>query len=318
MIKIEEVKLKSESVNLDLINSQSELINVDKVNDQVNSQELNSKFITRKSCGWGLLLKVLFFQFVVCCFVFLVLFSFKKIYPDKFKTISAQLSLAMNSGSKFCDGLDLNFNELGKSFNLQNQTSQNKASRQDHSYKNLNGEANALENARINLQNDSLSDCSKLENSSEKIMIDDLENISQDDGDVCFFEFVLPVNGDRVSSKFGPRIDPITQKQGDFHRGVDIPSNVGSPIWAIADGKVVQAAYSEKSGNFMIITHSNGYESRYAHCSKLLKKAGDFVKKGEKIALVGQTGNTTGPHLHVGFRKDGEWIDPKIVFPNYG
>ena len=127
-----------------------------------------------------------------------------------------------------------------------------------------------------------------------------------------------PIKGGKISSKFGSRIDPLTRKTGDFHNGVDIVASVGTPILSTFDGEVIKASNSDKSGNFIIILHGKGYESRYAHCDKLLKKVGDKVKKGEMIAKTGQTGATTGPHLHFGVRKDGKWLDPKILFPNYG
>lgn len=336
MVKIEEVKLNKivdgngelKGSDLNSLKFQSEQINTVKLDDSSKVTGSNSKFFAKKNNRQGLFFKVLFFQFVVSSFVFLVLFSLKKVYPDKFKAVSAQLNLAIDDGPKFYEGLDLKINEFNKNFNLQKQNvkqNSNDAKQKNNSEENklFNRNVSAIElpmkKEEMELQSESLNGNGlKLENNSEKIMIDDLESISRDDGDVFFFEFALPVHSNKVSSKFGPRINPLTKQKGDFHNGVDIPSSVGTPIWSIADGKVVRAAYSEKSGNFIIISHDNGYESRYAHCSKLLKKAGDLVKKCEKIALVGQTGNTTGPHLHVGFRKDGKWIDPKVVFPNYG
>lgn len=305
--KMEEVKLNN--VDLNSLNSQNEQIKL----DSKNSVKLknNDKNLHGKNDKKNLFIKILFFQFLVSGFVFLILFSLKKVYPDKFKTISAQLNLAINEGPKFYDGLGSKIDEINKSLNFKQQNG-----------KQLNFNKNNSGNFKhsLALGNEEAIPVSlnKSDVNYEKINIDDLENSSCDDGDVFFFDFVPPVGSGKVSSKFGERIDPITKKKGDFHNGVDIVASVGTPIYSISDGRVIKSGYSKRSGNFIIVLHQNGYESRYAHCSELLKKVGDKVKKGEKIALTGATGDVTGAHAHVGFKKDGKWLDPKVIFPNYG
>lgn len=102
--------------------------------------------------------------------------------------------------------------------------------------------------------------------------------------------FLMPTRG-RISSRYGMR-------NGRMHRGLDIAASVGTPIKAADGGKVVYAGWKSAYGNLVEIDHGNGYKTRYAHCSKILVKVGDKVYKGQHIANVGNTGRSTGPHLH--------------------
>lgn len=105
-----------------------------------------------------------------------------------------------------------------------------------------------------------------------------------------------PVEG-RVGSGFGFRIDPINGRAA-LHTGLDFPSDVGTPILAAAGGMVVVSEKHAAYGNMIEIDHGNQLITRYAHTSKLLVKVGQMVKRGQKIAEVGTTGRSTGPHLH--------------------
>ena len=96
----------------------------------------------------------------------------------------------------------------------------------------------------------------------------------------------------------------------DFHRGIDIPSAVGTDIYAAQTGKVVVATKHSSYGNYIVVDHGGGISTLYAHCSKLLVKVGDTVKQGDHIAEMGATGNVTGPHLHFEVRVDGKIQDP--------
>ncbi len=149
---------------------------------------------------------------------------------------------------------------------------------------------------------------------------DDLKNcdnlLNGEDDDVMFLTFKHPLKG-RISSKYGSRENPISSGKKDFHHGVDIAVKDGTPVFAIADGVVKKTANSQRSGNFLSIKHGQEYESIYAHCSKILVPQGRNVKKGEKIALSGHTGNVTGAHLHLGIKKNGSWINPAEIFPEY-
>jgi len=105
-----------------------------------------------------------------------------------------------------------------------------------------------------------------------------------------------PVDGP-VGSGFGFRIDPITGRAA-LHTGLDFPSDVGTPIHAAAGGMVVVSEVHPAYGNMIEIDHGNSLITRYAHASKLLVKTGMMVKRGQKIAEVGTSGRSTGPHLH--------------------
>ncbi|MFA9398158.1 MAG: peptidoglycan DD-metalloendopeptidase family protein [Clostridiaceae bacterium] len=97
---------------------------------------------------------------------------------------------------------------------------------------------------------------------------------------------------------------------GGFHKGVDIGSSYGSPIYAAMEGTITFAGWEGGYGYMVKINHGDGIETYYGHCSQLLVNAGDNVSKGEQIALVGSTGDSTGPHLHFEVRINGETVNP--------
>lgn len=113
----------------------------------------------------------------------------------------------------------------------------------------------------------------------------------------------------RISDDYGWRIHP-TLGVKQFHSGVDLAAPTGTAIYAAYDGKVVASSYSSSMGNYIMIDHGDGLYTIYMHASKLYAKNGDIVVRGETIAAVGSTGRSTGPHLHFGVRKDGEYVSP--------
>jgi len=120
-----------------------------------------------------------------------------------------------------------------------------------------------------------------------------------------------PVTIGFVSSNFGYRLSPIHNKWR-FHKGLDVAAPRGTDIYAPQNGIVIISEYRSGYGNLIEIDHGYGIRTRYAHASKLLKKVGSNVKKGDVIALVGSTGNSTGPHLHYEIYIDGVAVDPKL------
>ena len=120
---------------------------------------------------------------------------------------------------------------------------------------------------------------------------------------------VTPVDASWSASSFGWRIDPFTG-QNAVHEGVDFISDVGTPVFAAAGGVVISAEKHPQYGNLVEIDHGNDFVTRYAHASKLLVKAGDVVQRGRKIAEVGSTGRSTGPHLHFEVRYRGVAQNP--------
>lgn len=117
-----------------------------------------------------------------------------------------------------------------------------------------------------------------------------------------------PVSG-LVTSRFGWRSHPVSG-QDDFHTGVDIAAAQGTPILAALPGVVEQTGYSESYGNFVVLRHSDNLRTTYNHCSEILVKEGEQLARGDRIALVGSTGISTGPHLHFEVEVKGLKADP--------
>lgn len=107
---------------------------------------------------------------------------------------------------------------------------------------------------------------------------------------------IYPTFG-RISDAWGSRIHPIT-KSLEFHHGIDISNETGTPIYATASGVVHKAEYTSGYGKHLVIDHGNGYKSLYAHLYSAKVKIGESVGKGQIIGLMGDTGYSTGPHLH--------------------
>ncbi len=140
-------------------------------------------------------------------------------------------------------------------------------------------------------------------NTIEKLNIDTTEEISNINGIKIA---TLPVTG-TISSRYG-----VSSKiRVSTHTGLDIATTTGTPIKVVADGTVTFAAYSGSYGYLVKVDHGNGVETWYGHTSKMLVKAGQEVKSGDTIALVGSTGNSTGPHLHFEVRINGEHVNPQ-------
>jgi len=112
-----------------------------------------------------------------------------------------------------------------------------------------------------------------------------------------------------ITSSFGFRVSPFTG-QREFHQGFDISSRSGTPILATADGVVTFTGKKGFLGKTVIVDHGHGMVTRYGHCSKFLKKRGEKVKRWEPIALVGNTGRSTGPHVHYEVRLNGIPVNP--------
>ncbi len=120
---------------------------------------------------------------------------------------------------------------------------------------------------------------------------------------------IPPVEGTWNASSFGWRIDPISGQRA-MHEGVDFIADVGTPIFAAAGGLVVAAETHPQYGKMVEIDHGNEFITRYAHASKVFVKAGDVVRRGRKIAEVGSSGRSTGPHLHFEVRYKGTPQNP--------
>lgn len=113
----------------------------------------------------------------------------------------------------------------------------------------------------------------------------------------------------RISDDYGYRIHPILNVQ-QFHNGVDMAAPKGTSMLAAYDGVVVQAGYSSTMGNYIFIDHGDGLFTIYMHANELFVATDDIVIRGEKIATIGSTGRSTGPHLHFSVRLNGSYVSP--------
>lgn len=157
---------------------------------------------------------------------------------------------------------------------------------------------NDLEVAKVNIENKVSETIKEIEKQEEeKNAIADINGIKL---------ATLPVTG-TISSRYG--VSSRIRKSN--HTGLDIAATTGTPIKVMADGVVTNASYIGSYGNLVKVDHGNGVETWYAHTSKMYVKKGQEVKAGDEIAAVGSTGNSTGPHLHLEIRLNGEHINPQ-------
>ena len=122
-----------------------------------------------------------------------------------------------------------------------------------------------------------------------------------------------PTDGGYISSPFGGRPNPFSGYGRDWHPGIDIAVDYGTPVYASAAGYVEQSGWYGGYGKYVRLSHDFGYETAYGHMSRLAVEAGSFVKKGEVIGYVGSTGYSTGPHLHFEILKYGEQVNPSSL-----
>jgi murein DD-endopeptidase MepM/ murein hydrolase activator NlpD len=151
-----------------------------------------------------------------------------------------------------------------------------------------------------------------LENKSYNTIKDSLND------KVTFYKFMPSINPIKINdiskiseSKFGYRFHPILHRIL-FHEGIDITAPTGTEVYATADGYISGIFYSNEGyGNYIEIDHKNGYKTIYAHLSKILVKMNQYVKRKDLIGLVGNTGLSTGPHLHWEIRLNNTPVNPE-------
>jgi len=125
---------------------------------------------------------------------------------------------------------------------------------------------------------------------------------------------IWPTVSQRITSTFGYRRDPFTRRLS-YHSGIDIGGTTGDPVYATAEGTVIESGYDRSLGHHIVIDHTNGLQTAYAHLSKRLVKVGDIVEKGDHIGNLGSTGRSTGPHLHYEVYVNGTAVNPKTYLP---
>jgi murein DD-endopeptidase MepM/ murein hydrolase activator NlpD len=124
----------------------------------------------------------------------------------------------------------------------------------------------------------------------------------------------LPLDSLRMTSPFGYRTNPVSGKYG-FHTGIDLAAPEGTPVAAAYAGKVVRSGESDVWGKYVLIEHSDGFETYYCHLNEIYASEGTVIRNGETLGVVGSTGWSTGPHLHFEVRIDGVRVDPEpLIF----
>ena len=126
--------------------------------------------------------------------------------------------------------------------------------------------------------------------------------------DETSYLWVNPISG-TISSPGGLRINPVTGRR-EFHDGIDIAAPIGTPVVAPRDGIVLAVGSSPSFGIFLRLGHADGYISFMAHLHGVAVAVGDNVHQGEHVAYSGNTGRSTGPHLHYGLFRNGQFVDP--------
>lgn len=134
------------------------------------------------------------------------------------------------------------------------------------------------------------------------------EEPEENDKHELLYHLVMPVTG-TVTSSFGTREDPVDGSES-FHYGVDLGAEAGEKIRCAASGTAAEVGEHEAYGNYILVCHNEQIYTFYAHCESVLPKAGEEIQAGQMIGTVGNTGKSTGPHLHFEIRDGDTWLDP--------
>ena len=229
------------------------------------------------------LVKTLIFQFIICVLIFSFVFAINYFETPIFSLFKEQLLFELNK--------KLNTEDVEETFKrIENYASEEFI---------LSDFSDDLFNAEI------LGEGGKDETIAEN------SNYSFEKYKLNYKIFKPVING-KISSEFGERIHPISGELG-VHKGIDFALEKGSPIYAIYDGEIIEADNDQWNGNYVKIKHDNEIVTVYCHCEKLLVKKGDIIRGGEKIATVGSTGQSTGPHLHFELRVNNISYNPEFA-----
>ena len=136
----------------------------------------------------------------------------------------------------------------------------------------------------------------------------DWQKLQEINGDL----FIWPVNG-ALTSYYGWRRSPFNRNVRQFHNGIDIRGSTGTPVRAAMAGRVSAVGFDRIFGNYIIINHHSGYRTLYGHLSVIRTRTGAYVAQGERIGDVGNTGQSTGPHLHFTVFKNGATVNPRAL-----
>lgn len=144
-----------------------------------------------------------------------------------------------------------------------------------------------------------------------------IEEFSKKEKYLASLPTIVPMDG-YITSEFGPRIDPLTGKR-HFHTGIDIASEPGTPVKATGGGEVTKVGFEARGmGIYVIIKHNSEMETLYGHLSRAVVKKGQKIKRGDIIGFVGNTGRSTGYHLHYEVKVNGLPVNPRNFFFDLG
>lgn len=259
-----------------------------------------------------------FWQFIACGGIFVLLVAAKLLLPGKLEPLSQRVTKALEQNMD----VQAVFAAVGNVFTREAEPLE----ALDEVYQAVfaPGESDGLqpgipelpeEDAALGLlrryQPEVVSDTSGPEVSEIAYVLYSDENLPENvtlAQEILGFDYCTPVLGS-VSSDFGYRDHP-TEGEERFHYGVDLAADSGTAIACFADGVVTAVGESSSYGKYCVISHGNGYDTLYAHCSRITASSGAEVLRGEKIAEVGDTGMATGPHLHFELQHEGTYLNP--------
>lgn len=206
---------------------------------------------------------------------------------------------------------DVDSSKLGEQNNLVEQTTA-KDSSANTSYTGKGGPEKLDVNSTMAVLRAQNVNINQMLATTKKSVSELLGEVEGKSGAAASFPDKWPTDGGVISSNYGARTGPI-EGGYDWHPGIDIAVDFGTPIYATAAGTIEQAGWNGGYGRYVRINHGNGYQTAYGHMSGIAVAAGQKVIKGEIIGFVGSTGYSTGPHLHYEVLADGSTIDPFYV-----
>ena len=252
-------------------------------------------------------LKITLIQLTVGIILFAVVFGISKTNTTLFSEMKRQLSDLLEQDFDYNDFVPFSMDEVFLLFDKESSEAQESTTQCEETY--TQGKREEASEDGTQSEESSLPALG-----GEDLSIDEgleIMNFEKYSSSECA---VYPVNG-TVTSEFGYRTHPIYGTNG-LHSGKDIAAKEGTNIYCVLDGTVLETGVGEKSGNYIKVEHADGVITLYAHCKEILVSEGIRVRKGEKIALVGQTGLVTGPHLHFEVIINSEKCDPDYLLEN--
>ncbi len=259
-------------------------------------------------------------QLVVCCGVFVLLVAAKLLLPGKMEQINVRIHNAMRQnidvqavfsavGRTFTEDLDGNdlyqavFGPKEAAIPVDHRTPIKVETKPSDAMQFMHQCRNQTREKQFDEKGKSAATLACIQYSQENLPA----NVSLEQS-ILGFDYCKPVEG-TVSSGFGYREHPIKGEER-FHYGIDLAANKGTPIQCFADGTVAAVGESSSYGKYCIVDHQGGYETLYAHCSKISVSSGTEITKGEKLGEVGDTGIATGAHLHFELHHKGVYLNP--------